>query len=122
MEGFEVDEIDVGDTTLTVAIAETLEQRSQGLGEVESLPAGLDGMLFVFGEERPATFGMADTVIPLDIWWFDGDGTLIGSTTMEPCPEASCPSYPSPGEVSWALETLAGEWRFAPGAALVPPG
>jgi uncharacterized protein len=121
LEGFEIDEISVGDTTLTVAVAETSDQRSQGLREVDSLPAGLDGMLFVFGEERTATFGMEDTVIPLDIWWFDGGGRLIGSTTMEPCPEVPCPSYPSPGDVSWALETPAGEWRFASGAMLKPP-
>lgn len=111
----------MGDTTLTVAIAETLEQRSQGLRDVESLPVGLDGMLFVFGEPRPATFGMEDTLIPLDIWWFDGDGLLVGSTTMETCTDGACPPYPSPGGVSWALETPAGEWRFAPGAELAPP-
>ena len=121
LEGFEVDEITIADTTLTVAVAETSDQRSRGLREVESLPAGLDGMLFVFGEERLATFGMEDTFIPLDIWWFDEDGLLIGSTTMEPCPDSSCSSYPSPGEVSWAMETPAGEWRFASGAVLTPP-
>jgi uncharacterized protein len=106
---------------LTVAVAETPDQRSQGLRDVEALPAGLDGMLFVFGEERSATFGMKDTLIPLDIWWFDGDGRLLGSTTMEPCPGSSCPSYPSPGEVSWALETPAGEWRFDADALLTLP-
>ena len=111
----------MGGTTLTVAVAETSGQRSQGLREVESLPAGLDGMLFVFGEERSASFGMEDTLIPLDIWWFDEDGLLVGSTTMEPCSDGACPSYPSPGGVSWALETPAGEWRFAAGAELAPP-
>jgi uncharacterized protein len=106
---------------LTVAVAETPDQRSQGLRDVEALPDGLDGMLFVFGEARPATFGMEDTVIPLDIWWFDGEGQLLGSTTMEPCPDTPCPSYPSPGEVSWALESPAGELRFAADAVLSPP-
>jgi uncharacterized protein len=106
---------------LTVAIAESLDQRSQGLRDLEALPDGLDGMIFAFGEERSATFGMEDTLIPLDIWWFDGDGRLLGSTAMEPCPETPCPSYPSPGEVSWALETPAGERRFSSGAVLAPP-
>ena len=106
---------------MTVAVAETPDQRSQGLRDVEALPDGLDGMIFVLGDERSATFGMMDTLIPLDIWWFDGDGQLLGSATMEPCLESSCPSYPSPGEVSWALETPAGEWRFTSEAVLTPP-
>ena len=121
LEGFDVDEISVGETTLTVAIATTQEQRSQGLRGVGSLPDGLDGMLFVFGEERSATFGMEDTLIPLDVWWFDGEGLLLGSTAMEPCSESPCHSYPSPSELSWALETPAGEWRFPSGALLTAP-
>lgn len=106
---------------MTVAIAESPDQRSQGLRDLEALPEGLDGMIFVFGDERSATFGMMDTPIALDIWWFDGDGRLLGSATMEPCPDTPCPSFPSPGEVSWALETPAGEWRFASDAVLAPP-
>jgi len=100
---------------MTVAVAETSAQRNQGLRDVESLPAGIDGMLFVFGEPRPATFGMRDTSMPLDIWWFDAEGLLLGSARMEPCTSVSCPGYASPGEVSWALETPAGAVKLAPG-------
>lgn len=101
-----------------MALAETGEQRSQGLRGVEGLPEGLDGMLFVFEEARPATFGMRETLIPLDIWWFDGNGRLLGSTEMEPCPSEPCPNYGSPGEVAWALETPAGQIEFSPGDTL----
>lgn len=118
LDGFETVEIEVGETYLTVALAETSSQRSQGLRHIEGLPDGLDGMLFVFEETRTASFGMRDTSIPLDIWWFDAEGRLIDSTRMEPCPSSQCPSYPSPGEVAWALETPKGRWDFAAGEVL----
>lgn len=122
LESFEIADIEVGGETLTVALADTPEQRNQGLRGVDGLPEALDGMLFVFEEERFATFGMRDTLIPLDIWWFDADGQLLGSTRMEPCPSEPCPNYGSPGEVAWALETPAGEEEFAPGETLTVGG
>lgn len=118
LEGFETAEIEVGEASLTVAVAETSSQRSQGLRDVEDLPDGLDGMLFVFEETRTAAFGMRDTSIPLDIWWFDPEGRLIDSTEMEPCPSSPCPAYPSPDEVAWALETPMGQWELVVGEVL----
>lgn len=119
LEGFETAEIEVGEASLTVALAETSYQRSQGLRDIEDLPGGLDGMLFVFEETRTASFGMRDTSIPLDIWWFDSEGRLIDATEMEPCPYSPCPAYPSPGEVAWALETPLGQWEFVAGEVLM---
>jgi len=118
LDGFETVEVEVGESGLTVAMAETSSQRSQGLRDVENLPDGLDGMLFVFEATRIASFGMRDTSIPLDIWWFDSEGRLIDSTEMEPCPGSACPTYSSPGEVAWALETPMGQWEFAAGEVL----
>lgn len=111
----------MGGQTFTVALAESDEQRSQGLQGVEALPSDLDGMLFVFEKTRTATFGMENTLIPLDIWWFDGDGILLGSTEMTPCQAAPCTPYRSPGEVAHALETPAGQHQFPLGSTLVPP-
>ena len=118
LDGFETTTIEVGDRTLTVAVAETADQRSQGLRGVEELPEGLDGMLFVFEQPRTATFGMRDTLIPLDIWWFGADGAMLGSTEMTPCAAEPCTAYGSPGEVAHALETPAGEVEFALGESL----
>ena len=75
-------------------------------------------MLFVFERPRTATFGMRDTLIPLDIWWFGADGALLGSTEMTPCAADPCTAYGSPGEVAHALETPAGEAEFEPGEML----
>ena len=117
---FPVETVTVGDVELDVAVASTPEQRNQGLRGVDELD-GYDGMVFIFEEPRAATFGMRDTLIPLDIWWFDPDGVLIGSTEMQPCADLVCASYGSPGEIGWALETPLGEWEFQLGAMLEPP-
>ncbi|HSM45840.1 MAG TPA: DUF192 domain-containing protein [Acidimicrobiia bacterium] len=100
-------------------VADTPTLRNQGLRSVEALPDDVDGMLFVFEEPRPATFGMRDTLLPLDIWWFDADGVLLGSARMEPCSSDPCPSYGSPGPISWALETPAGALDLTAGQRLV---
>ena len=115
---FEVEPIDVGDTRLMANVAITLEERQRGLMEVEELPRGMDGMLFVFEVPRPASFHMLNTPMPLDIWWFDEAGVLIGSDEMEPCRTETCPSYASPGIVAWALETPLGAYDFQPGDVL----
>jgi len=118
LEGFEVAEISVGDSELTVAIADTSAQRRQGLRGVERLPDGIDGMLFVWDSPTSATFAMTDTLLPLDIWWFDEEGRLVGSTVMETCLKGPCVGYGSPGPIMWAMETPTGEYGFIPGALL----
>lgn len=118
LDGFTTVTIEVGDATLTVAVADTADERGQGLRRVEELPDGLDGMLFVFEEPKSVTFGMRETIIPLDIWWFDGEGALLGSTAMTPCPAEPCAFYASPAPVAWALETPQGERSFPPDVVL----
>lgn len=119
---FTTTQIEVGEQRLTVAVAETPSQRNQGLRGVETLPEGIDGMLFVFGTPMTATFGMRDTLFPLDIWWFDSEGRLVGSIRMTPCDSPPCVGYDSPGQISWALETPAGEIELAPGDSLAITG
>lgn len=82
---------------------------------VSELPPGIDGMLFVYDQPRSATFHMLATPMPLDAWWFDEDGHLLGRTQMDPCPEEPCTDYGSPGPVMWVLETPHAEYEFGPG-------
>lgn len=117
-DGTTVSSLEIGEVGLTVWVADTPEERARGLSGVERLPDDIDGMLFVFEEPTIRTFHMLETVIPLDIWWFDADGILLGSTTMEPCPVAPCPGYESPGLVTWALETPQGVVELVAGAFL----
>ena len=103
---------------LTVWVADESQERRQGLRGVEQLPEGIDGMLFVFPGASSLSFTMRDTLIPLDIWWFDAEMKLMGSTAMVPCGGELCVTYRSPGDAKWALETPAREFRFDQGALL----
>jgi uncharacterized membrane protein (UPF0127 family) len=115
---FPVEAISVGEVEVTVWVAANDPDRARGLMDVEALPEPIEGMLFVFDSPTATEFWMLNTLIPLDIWWFDASGSLIGSTTMEPCETSPCPTYPSPGQVMWALETPAGVNQFPEGAVL----
>ena len=115
---FDETEITVGAEALTVAVADTQKKRARGLMEVEELPARLEGMLFVFEESKSAAFHMLNTPIPLDIWWFDGNGSLIGAAPMEPCFVKPCVSFGSPGLVMWVLETPQDIYEFGLGETL----
>jgi uncharacterized membrane protein (UPF0127 family) len=111
-------EVAVDEMMLRVWIADEADERRQGLRAVERLPDEIDGMLFGFPEPATPTFVMLDTLIPLDIWFFDAGGDLIGSAEMAPCPAEPCPGYPAPGQVRWALETPLRVYDFREGAVL----
>ena len=108
----------VGDTELRVWVADDAEERTQGLRDVDGLPRDVDGMLFVFDTATPAIFVMEDTLIPLDVWFFDDEGALIGTHEMSPCSAGPCPRYPAPAPVRWALETPLGDQQFQSGDLL----
>ncbi|HSO50334.1 MAG TPA: DUF192 domain-containing protein, partial [Acidimicrobiia bacterium] len=110
--------VEVSGTQISVLVADSPEERQQGLKEAEVIPGGADGMLFVHDTPSRVNYVMLDVPIALDIWFFAPDGVLIGSTEMSPCPAEPCPLYSSPGAVSWVLETVAGTFRFEEGAVL----
>ncbi|RZV41617.1 MAG: DUF192 domain-containing protein [Acidimicrobiia bacterium] len=99
--------VELDGSPLTVAVADTNDERSRGLMGVEAL-SPLDGMLFVFENSTIRSFWMKDTLIPLDIAFFDEDGFLVSQTTMAVCPEDDCPRYSSEAPARYALEAPAG--------------
>ena len=103
-------------------LADEPEERRRGLRGVEALPRGVAGLLFSWPSPTTATFTMEGALIPLDIWWFDGDGALIGSTRMDPCPGEACATHRSPGLIGWALEAPEGELDLSAGSALSTTG
>jgi len=117
-EPFPTAEVTVGDVELSVWVADDPTERGQGLRRVEELPAGIDGMLFVWETPTPAVFVMEDTLIPLDVWFFDEEGRLVGAHEMIPCADEPCPTYPAPGPVRWALETPLGVVELGEGDRL----
>jgi len=97
---------------LVVEVAMTAEQLRYGLMFRKNLPRER-GMLFVFEEERPLSFWMKNTLIPLDVLYFNASGTFVSAATMEPCAEDPCIEYPSEGSAQFALEVVSGfaeEW------------
>ncbi len=77
---------DGSEAELLVEVADTVEERAQGLMLRESLPEE-QGMLFVFEQEVQAAFWMKDTKIPLSIAFVEGEGEIVDIQDMEPLSE-----------------------------------
>ena len=105
--GFPRGEIVVGDETWRVALAQSIDQRQQGLMGVTDL-GDVEGMLFVFPFDSSNGFWMEDTLIPLEIAFFDAAGNLVTVLTMEPCLEDPCPTYSPGASYRFALEAPPG--------------
>lgn len=106
----DLDMVVVGDQLMLLAIADSPGLRAQGLMGVTDL-GDLDGMLFYWRHEASGGFWMKDTLIPLDIVWFNEDGTFAGRASMEPCTEDPCPSYSPEGDPDFrfAIEARSGD-------------
>jgi uncharacterized membrane protein (UPF0127 family) len=103
-----VDTVVVDGEPLVVAVAATEVARSQGLRGVTDL-GDLDGMLFTWdGATVASRFTMEDTLIALDIAFFDAEGRYVDGFTMVPCESTVCPSYTAAYAHAYALEIPAG--------------
>lgn len=66
---------------LVVEVARDDVQRKAGLRWIEEPP--LEGMLFVYDTDVKHPFTCREVEFDLDIFWFDGDGNLVGTETAE---------------------------------------
>jgi len=93
----------------TVELAETPDQQALGLMFRENLPDD-HGMLFPFPFAAKRSFWMKNTRIPLDIFYFDENLSLVSvSENTPPCRTQRCPSYPSSGPAKYVLELNSGK-------------
>lgn len=93
----------------TIEITDTPKARRTGLMYRTEL-AKDSGMLFIYDSARSVSFWMKNTLIPLDILYFDADQKLqqIYADTP-PCKTNPCPLYPSSQPTRYILELNAGE-------------
>lgn len=104
----EVSVVTVDDEALNVVVVSTPEARSKGLRAVEDL-GDFDGMLFTWGGDTVTSrFTMEDTLISLDVSFFDADGRFVDGFTMTPCETDPCSSYAASAPYAYALEVPAG--------------
>lgn len=67
------------------------------------------GMLFVFPDSEPRYFWMKNTLIPLDMLFFDANRKLINiAADVPPCKVANCPTYNSTAPAKYVLELNGG--------------
>jgi uncharacterized membrane protein (UPF0127 family) len=94
--------------TFYVELAENEEQQARGLMFREQL-APDRGMFFISRSEYMQAFWMKNTLLPLDMLYFDKKFRLVSmQTNVPPCKADPCPSYPSSGPAQYVLELNAG--------------
>ncbi|WP_458526075.1 DUF192 domain-containing protein [Onishia taeanensis] len=103
---------DQGPSRLDVELAETPEQRANGLMGREHLETDA-GMLFLYARPQPpdSGFWMYRTLIPLDIAFIDGNGRIAAIRQMTPCGSEvarECRAYRAGVVYRAALEVNAG--------------
>ncbi|WP_240516843.1 DUF192 domain-containing protein [Marivivens niveibacter] len=112
---------DFGQARFQVSVADTPQERSQGLMNVADMPL-MQGMLFAYDNEQPVAFWMHNTLIPLDMLFADETGTIThihdNAIPMDRTP------IPGGDEVKFVLEInggLAARLGIAEGDAFQHP-
>jgi uncharacterized protein len=89
--GFRTTQIQIGNETLDVELAETPQQLAKGLRFRETIAEDA-GMLFIFPKPQRLSFWMKDASIPLSIAYIQPDGKIVQIRAMRPYDETPAPS------------------------------
>ena len=94
----------------SVEVADDAGERAEGLMFREAMPK-FSGMLFVYESAQPVAFWMRNTLIPLDMLFFDGSGRLerikVNATPHDETP------VPGGNDIRYVLEINGGLARGA---------
>jgi uncharacterized protein len=85
--------VTIGSTRINVSVADTAEERTQGLSGRENLPEN-EGLLFIFEKSDRSGFWMKDMNFAIDIIWIDEQFSIIDikeNATPESYPEIFYP-------------------------------
>lgn len=105
-------ETEDGPVLVNAEVADTPERQQLGLMHRTEL-ADDAGMVFLFFQDTSAGFWMKNTLIPLSIAFFEGNGEIVALLDMEPCETDPCPTYEPGATYRGALEVNQGafeEW------------
>ena len=76
-------EMVIGETTITVEVADDPRERQQGLMGRSSLPPD-HGMLFVYTDEKVRSFWMKNTPLPLSVAFINRLGQVVRLADLTP--------------------------------------
>lgn len=101
----------IRDIEIVVDIAETSEEKSQGLSGRKSLGEN-EGMIFLFGNNSRPSFWMKDMLIPIDIIWI-ANNSIVDIHKNIPAPDSEkpysdLPLYSPKKPINFVLEVNAG--------------
>ena len=96
---------DWGRASFHVEVAQTPEDRAQGLMFREALPRG-EGMLFAYDEPATVSFWMRNTLIPLDMLFMSAEG-VVTRIHENAVPGDETP-IPGGDDVQFVLEIVGG--------------
>ena len=101
----------VRDLCFRLEVADSPEEHAQGLMHRTQLDKD-SGMLFIFTYRFRHAFWMKNTLIPLDMIWFDHALRVVHiEENVPPCQADPCPSYAPRQEALYVLELNAGTAR-----------
>ena len=95
---------------VNLEVARTPEAWAKVLMGRPSLPED-GGMVFLFDAQTSAAFWMKDTLIPLSILFWRGDGRIIDILDMWPCRADPCPVYRASAPYVGAIEMNRGSFE-----------
>lgn len=101
--------VEINGERITVEIAQTPEEKQEGLMFRESLCMDC-GMLFVFENEDFHSFWMKNTPLALDMIFIDSNLSVVDMLHAVPCFEDPCKRYIPGSKAQYILETNAGRF------------